>query len=153
MKCLFLLVLFGIGPIFPSADPDFINPTGTYTLTGIVRNNRVIGHSGELRVRLLSPDKVAVCFYMNKGYPGYESGAFMDTLAYEENRVFYTPASDTGCSVLFCFLPRTVEIIKIYSDIHSGCGFGQGVLAASILDKTSSELPVIQDLSGHGAKP
>lgn len=153
MKCLFLLALFGTGPIFFAADPDFINPTGTYTLTGIVRNNRVISHSGELRVRLISPEKVALCFYMNKGYPGYESGAFMDTLPYEENRIFYTPTADTGCSVLFNFMPHTVEIMKIYSDIHSGCGFGQGVLAASIFDKTSSEPPIIQDLSGHGSQP
>ena len=150
MKSLFILWLaFFIQP-FPGK-PGFIDPTGTYILTGTIKNNRITGHSGELRVRLLEDHTVAVCFYINKGYPGYESGSFIDTLTYEENRIYYTPGKASSCTVLFSFADREVAITQIYSDPHSGCGFGGGVLIPATFRKTSGDIPIIQDLSLHGA--
>ena len=51
---------------------------------------------------------------MNCGF-GYESGAFMDTLAYEDNRVVYAPARDSSCSIYFAFDLNTVEIVPYRS--------------------------------------
>jgi hypothetical protein len=153
MKSLFILSIALLTRSSPPGTPDFIDPTGTYTLTGTVKNNRVTSHSGELRVRLIDRHKAAVCFYINKGYPGYESAAFLDTLQYEDNRLTYTPAQDTTCSVLFDFLPRAVEVIRLVSDPRCGCGFAPGVFIPATFDKSSNAIPVIQDLSAHGSPP
>ena len=153
MKSLLLFPVLLLSGVFAARDttPDFIDPTGTYTLTGIVKNNRVITHSGEIRVLLLSDNRAALCLYINKGYPGYESGALMDTLLYDDNTMRYSPSADTTCTIIFRFTQRTVEIIKLYSNPHSGCGFSDGVLTSGIFQKTSADRPVIQDLSAHGA--
>jgi hypothetical protein len=38
----------------------------------------------------------------------------------------------------------------LLSDPHAGCAFGPGVLIAAVFDKTSAEIPIIQDLSKRG---
>jgi hypothetical protein len=150
MKILFLLSVLLLTRASSTDDPAFIDPTGTYLLKGEVKNNVIVGYSGELRIRLLNRHTVALCLYLNKGYPGYESGALVDTLGYKDNKVVYIPTADSSCSVYFSFDKRTVEIFKFLTDPHSGCGFRPGVLVPSIFQKTSSEIPVIQDLSGQG---
>src|SRR5450755_2368449 len=92
-------------PATIGALPDtFIDPTGTYILKGATTKNKVVGHSGEIRIKLLGKDRVAMCFYINKGSPGYESGSFLDTLSYnDDNEAVYTPAADPGCAFLFYF--------------------------------------------------
>jgi hypothetical protein len=151
MKNLLYLPLLLISGSLPVGSPDFINPTGIYLLKGEVKNNKIIGHSGELRVRLLDSITVAICLYLSKGYPGYESGAFTDTLHYGDNTVVYTPAGDSSCSIYFAFDVRTVEMFESLTDPHSGCGFLPGVLVPSIFEKTSSDIPVIQDFSPRGS--
>ncbi|HEY4063170.1 MAG TPA: hypothetical protein VGM30_14790 [Puia sp.] len=150
MKSLFIAALLILLWSFLAPDPVFIDPTGTYVLTGFVKKNRITGHSGELRVRLLDRRTVAVCFYINKGYPGYESGAFADTLDYVDNKISWSPSKDSSCLIVFFFAEHLVEVREIYSDPHSGCGFGQGVVVPAIFNKSSSDIPVIQDLSAHG---
>jgi hypothetical protein len=147
MKSLFLLSFLLLSRVLPISGQSFIDPTGTYLLKGEVKNGRIVGHSGELRVRLLNAGLVAMCLYVNKGYPGYESGALLDTLRYDENRFIYTPAGDSSCSVYFAFDQRTVEIFQSLTDPHAGCGFGPGVLIAAVFEKTSADIPIIQDLS------
>lgn len=129
---------------------EFIDPTGTYTLTGTVKKSRVIGHYGEIRALLLSNERIAICLYLNNGHPHYESGALLDTLTYTHNEARYIPSADTNCTVIFKFLARSVEISQLYSNPHSGCGFPPGVLTSTAFPKTSSEKPIIQDLSSHG---
>jgi hypothetical protein len=153
MKCLFLLPLLLAMKLPLNGDlhgTEFIDPTGTYLLTGIVKKNRIMGHSGELRVRLLDTHSVALCFYINKGYPGYESGAFMDTVAYDENTLYYYPTPDSSCYLFFNFDPASVEMIQMYNNPHSGCGFGPGVMIPAVFQKSSNERPIIQDMSAHG---
>lgn len=152
MKSFFLLPLLLLGPHSPRLAPDFIDPTGTYILKGEIKKNRIIGYYGELRVRLLDPATAAFCFYMNNGYPKYASVALLDTLKYEDNRIHYQSKRDSTCSLILTFNVREVELMEIYSDPHNGCGFGPGVLAPAIFDKSSSEIPIIQDLSrdSHG---
>ncbi|HTR31197.1 MAG TPA: hypothetical protein VMH27_18125 [Puia sp.] len=150
MKNILFLSFFFLGQGQLGVDPDFINPTGTYLLKGEVKNSKIIGHYGELRVRLMDTNRVALSYYVNKGYPGYESGSFIDTLYYEDNRAIYKPINDSSCAIYFVFQDRSVEISQEVADLHSGCGFGPGVMIPAILEKTSSEIPVIQDMSPHG---
>lgn len=157
MSSLFFISAFFLGRIFsPSTgheQPTFINPTGTYVLIGTVKKNRITGHSGEIRVQLLDSHRIALCFYINKGYPGYESGSFMDTLTYNENNTQYTFAKDSACTLLFYFNPNKVEIVPTYSDPHSGGGFAKDVLISAVFEKSSADKPIIQDLSAHGISP
>jgi hypothetical protein len=147
MKNIFFVSLLFLSESLRTANPAFINPTGTYLLKGDVKNSKIVGHYGEMRVRLLDTGTIALCFYLNKGYPNYESGSLVDTLHYEENRAIYRPASDSSCAIHFAFELRSVAISQALSDPHSGCGFGPGVIIPAIFEKTSSEIPVIQDLS------
>jgi hypothetical protein len=150
MKSLFLLPLLLLGVFPKSVTPPFVDPTGTYILKGEVKKNRITGHSGEIRARLLDQHKVAFCLYMNNGYPEYASGAMIDTLNYEGDRTYYHPANDSSCFIVFIFKSSSVELMEVYSDPHSGCGFPQGIMIPSIFDKSSSDIPVIQDLSKRG---
>ena len=133
-----------------NTDPDFVNPTGTYLLKGEVKNSRIIGHYGELRVQLLDTTRIALSYYVNKGYPNYEFGSFIDTLHYQDNRAVYKPVNDSACAIYFAFEQKSVEVFEEVTNPHSGCGMGPGVMIPAVLAKTSSEAPVIQDLSLHG---
>jgi hypothetical protein len=135
------------------AIPSFIDPTGTYILKGEVKKNRLTGHSGEIRVRLLEKTRIALCFYINSGYPDYESGSFLDTLSYRDNQASYRPARDPQCSILFFFSRHKAEVQQLYNNPSSGCGFGKGVMASNVFEKYSGDEPVIQDLSQHGIQP
>jgi hypothetical protein len=152
MKSLFILSVLISSRLFSQDLPthEFINPTGTYILKGEVKNNRIISTSGEIRIKLLDSAMLVICFYMTKGYPGYESASFLDTLVYDDNKAKYFPKKDSGCSIIFSFNYGTVEISQIYSDPQSGCGFARGVLASAVFEKSSNDKPVIQDLSAHG---
>jgi hypothetical protein len=136
---------------FLTNGPAFIDPTGTYLEKGEVKNSKIVGHYGELRVRLLDTGTIALCFYVNKGYPNYEWGSFMDTLQYEDNRAIYAPANDSSCKVYFSFQLRSAEVSELLTDPHSGCGFRPDVMIPAVLEKTSSDIPMIQDLSLHGS--
>jgi hypothetical protein len=151
MRSLFVL-LIPITSIFSfsgTSHPVFIDPTGTYILKGDVKGNKVLGHSGELRARLLSHDRVALSFYMNSGYPAYSYAAFVDSFTYDNNSAVYQSKIDSSCNLIFRFAAWKVEMVCIYSDPHTSCGFGQGSLTPSVMEKISSEMPLIQDMSSH----
>lgn len=152
MKRLFVLLLsFGsLGFLPVKHHVEFIDPTGTYILRGPVKNSRITGNSGEIRIKLLDSNRAAVCMCVNKGYPGYESASFMDTLVYYDNMIKYNPPSDPQCSVVISFARRLAEITQVFSD-PQGCIFARGILVSSVFEKSSDETPIIQDLSVHGA--
>ncbi|PWT73439.1 MAG: hypothetical protein C5B59_13345 [Bacteroidetes bacterium] len=129
---------------------EFIDPTGTYILKGVVQKNRIIGHSGELRVKLLLQDRIAISFYISSGYPNFASVSFVDTLSYEENSARYFPTGHSGCSLVFCFNYHDVELQQTYTDPVAGCGFANGAVISTSFKKKSAEQPLIQDLSCRG---
>jgi len=155
MKSLFILIALTLSrSLFASeSDTIVIDPTGTYTLTGTTKKNQIIDHSGEIRVQLLDSQRIAICFYISKGSPGYESGFFMDTLPYYDNFARYTPPSDTDCTIVLHFYPKAVEIMQLYSDPTCTCGFKPGVMFAAYFKKSSSDKPVIGDFSTRGNTP
>jgi len=152
--CLLYLLLSSSGFYWPSSTPpEFIDPTGTYILKGVIEKNVIKSHYGELRVKLLNRQLAAVCFYINTGYPDYKSGSFLDTLPYEEDHLQYKPPGKDDCSLFFYFGPQAAEIQQAYADPHSSCGFAKDVIISTFFKKYSDEKPVIQDLSMHGMVP
>ena len=152
MKLVLFLSLLLPGLHSTDISQTFINPTGTYTLKGEVRDNKVISHSGEIRVKLLQPQLLTLCFFIDKGYPGYESGSLLDTLRYSDNGAVYV-SRDSGCMLRFDFKPNGVELMHIFSQDKGDCGFAPGVLTGAFFRKTSSGVPVIQDLSAQRTTP
>jgi hypothetical protein len=150
MKSLFLVLLCCVHLPLPKVDPVFIDPTGTYVLLGDLKKNNITGHYGEIRVRLLDKRTAAFCFYINNGYPNFVSGAFLDTVGYEDNRFYFRPARDSGCALILTFSLRDVDIMEVLNDPRSECGLAPGVMIAATFHKVSSEVPVIQDLSARG---
>ncbi|HEY4111356.1 hypothetical protein [Puia sp.] len=147
MKIVLFLSLLMPGIFFSDNSKTFIDPTGTYILKGEVKENKVISHSGEIRVKLLSEELLTLCFYIDEGYPGHQSGSFLDTLRYEDNAAVYS-SRDSGCMLRFQFKQAGVEMIHIFAVTASDCGFAPGVLTGAFFKKTSSGIPVIQDLAG-----
>lgn len=135
----------------PDEAPAFINPTGTYILKGDVKKNNITGHFGELRVRLLDSQTVAFCFYLSSGYPDYAAATMLDTLHYDkDNSIRYQPKRDSTCSLVLIFSVRSVELMKVYTDPGTSCGFAPGIIVPATLQKISAEIPVIQDFSTRG---
>jgi hypothetical protein len=154
MKCIiFFSLLFCTWHPVPgdSRGSQAIDPTGTYVLKGEVRDNKVVSHSGEIRVKLLQPAKLTFCFFIDKGYPDYASGSLLDTLTYEDNVAVYV-GKDSACMLRFAFKENGVELIHVFSLSASDCGFAPGVLTGAFFRKTSSSVPLIQDLSGHSTR-
>ncbi len=147
MKCLIFIPAFLLLPF--NRCMEFINPTGTYILKGLVEKNLITGHNGEIRVKLLQNNTLALCFYMNNGYPNFASGAFKDTLAYNDNQAEYIPVNDSSCTIAFLFDGTSVELALIYTNPHCTCGFTQGVIRPAVFEKSSGDNPIIQDLSSR----
>jgi hypothetical protein len=131
----------------PGISHTFVDPTGTYILKGEVKKNRIIGHYGELRVRLLDPGTAVFCLYVNNGYPKYASFALMDTLKYEENRMRYRITKDSSCSLILLFNVNGVELVEVFANLENLDCCASDVLIPAVFDKKSSETPIIQDLS------
>jgi len=146
-----LLIAAIAAGFLPVRTKKFIDPTGTYVLKGETRKNRIIGHSGEIRIKLLDSHTVAMSLYISKGYPGYESGSFVDTLRYDNNRAVYQPGGDNTCSVSFWFDEMAVSTEQYFTDPRSGCGFARGIMVSASFEKRSSDIPVIQDLSARNS--
>jgi len=155
MKSLLILSTIICSQLIPGKKnfTEFIDPTGTYILKGEVQKNRIMGHSGEIRVKLLDQNKVALCFYINDGYPDYNAASFMDTLPYEDNTARYNTNPGSGCTLLFFFSYLDAEIEQTYSDPVAGCSFGKGIVVSAFFKRTSYDKPIIQDLSTHGVNP
>jgi len=155
MRSLFLLSTLFFSQFFSSgnAPSDFFDPTGTYILKGEVTRNKVTSHSGEIRVQLTDSDRIAICFYINKGYPGYELGSFLGTIAYENGTARYYPGKDSSCMILFYFYQKRLELRTSYSQPNICCGFAKGALTSAVFKKASADRPIIQDLSAHGVAP
>ena len=104
---------------------------------------------GEIRVKLLQNNILALCFYINKGYPGFGSASFIDTLAYNDDQAKYIPSNDTACTIGFLFTGASVELTLIYTNPQRACGFAKGVILPAVFMKSSVDNPLIQDLSSH----
>ncbi|MES2430755.1 MAG: hypothetical protein V4556_07435 [Bacteroidota bacterium] len=128
---------------------SFINPTGSYKLDSetTVKDGDTYGYFGEAKIKLLDSSKIAVSLFVCKGALSYNSGSFIDTLKYLNNKAIYrAPDYDTSCKIIFTFSNKGVIVEQYQSDINFGCGFGHAVFADGFYKKTSVKIPVIDNL-------
>lgn len=124
-----------------------IDPTGAYKLVSKTKkvNGEVYGYSGDIKVKLLSNARIAVSFYVDKGYPSYNSGSFVDTLSYDGEKAIYKTEYDASCKIIFKFSDKGVILNEQTNDYNFGCGFGHAIIASGFYKKYSSAAPVIKD--------
>ncbi len=85
-------------------------------------------------------------FEVNKGAPSYNSGSFVDTLIYKNNKAIYTASEfDTTCKITFDFDKNGVSVKEETSDYNSGCGFGHGVVADGFYKRMSGKTPILTE--------
>jgi hypothetical protein len=90
----------------PVADATAISPdpTGTYHLDSKTENKdgEVYGYTGVIQVKRLVENRIVMTFGVCKGAPSYNSGSFVDTLHYANNRAVFTAAEfDPSCRITF----------------------------------------------------
>ena len=128
-----------------------IYPCGTYKLISktTYKNGNKIGKHGTIRVKPISSDKIIMSFYVNLGFPTYNSGSFIDTLTIESNNATYKiPEYDSSCQIKFKFSISTISISETTEDYYMGCGFGNAVRTDGLqFKKTSSKIPKIKDFT------
>lgn len=131
----------------PPPVPPLIDPTGSYMLDSdtTVKDGEIYGYFGEIKVKPLSKNRIVVRLSVNKGAPSYNSGSFIDTLKYEDNKAIYTPEDDSTCKIQFSFAVVGVTVTQEQKDPNFGCGFGHGVFADGFYKRTSMEIPVIEE--------
>lgn len=126
------------------------NPTGTYIIgKGLSQeDNEPERNFGEIRVKKISPTKVAVALYVISGAPSYDSGDFVDTLILRNNQAIFSKSDfDTSCRIYFKFFASRL-VVKQTSKIHpSPCGFGWNADISGVYRKVSAKVPLIRDLT------
>ena len=148
---LFFLILFlplsDVNILHP-VSRSFLNPTGTYKFNEktVKRDGEVYGYFGEIRVKLIDSSKIAMSFYVCKGAPSYNSGSFIDTLDYVNEKVIYIPEDDSTCRITFYFKKHGIDVIQSQANLNFGCGFGHAVFADGYFKRISRKTPEIIDL-------
>jgi len=127
----------------------YIEPTGTYKFNNIYKkkDGDFYGYSGDIEVKKINSEKITMSFAVNKGAPSYNSGSFVDTLTYKDNRAIYTIQKfDPTCKIIFDFTKKGITVKEETKDYNFGCGFGQGVVADGFYKKVSKKVPILIDL-------
>lgn len=127
---------------------DYIDPTGSYKLDHKVKisNGQVYGYSGKIQVKKINSGKIVMTFEVNKGAPSYNSGSFIDTLIYKDNKAIYTnPEFDPTCKITFDFDKIGIIVREETSDFNSGCGFGHAVVADGFYKRISNKVPILME--------
>ncbi len=118
----------------------FVEPTGIYKLNNIYKRNGddFYGYIGEIKVEKINAEKIIMSFFVSKGAPSYNSGSFVDTLIYLDNRAIYRdPEYDSTCKITFDFDKKGITVKEETADYNFGCGFGHGVVADGFYKKVS----------------
>jgi len=140
-----IMVVWSISTGFIIKD-GYIDPMGTYVLDQKTKKvgEEVYGYFGEIQVVKLKADKILMNFSICKGAPSYNSGSFLDTLLYKNNRALFTdPDVDSSCVITFDFTAKGITVKEETDDYNFGCGFGHAVIADGFFKKTSSKKPEI----------
>lgn len=137
------LVLSCLFP-FDFGNDGYINPTGTYSLeeNTKMKDGDKFGYFGTIQVKLIQKDKIAITFYICKGAPSYNSGSFIDTLDYIDNKAEHRDEYSNDCLTEFLFNKKSITVVE--KEEKRTC-WGHGVFAHGVYKKQSSEIPVLKD--------
>ena len=148
MKQRLLILIFTILLTGFTYQKTYIDPTGTYQLDSKTekKGGDIYGYYGQIQVKRILLEKIVMTFEFNVGAPTYNSGSFVDTLNYNNNRAIYTdPELDTTCKITFDFGKKGVFVKEETADFNTGCGFGNGVVAIGFYKRTSFKTPVLRE--------
>lgn len=130
---------------------NFVNPTGTYNYDGKTykKNGDTYGYFGTVKVFKLDSTKILMNFYVCKGAPSYNSGSFIDTLEYSNNKAIYrgdTSMVQTTCKLTFLFTSKGL-MVELFSDYpNMACGFGQAVDAQGFYKRVKGKIPTKEEI-------
>lgn len=151
MKFYFLFLISVLVITSFNAKEEKLNPTGTYHLKSktIKKDGEIYGYFGKIQVKKLNSEKIIMTFEVNKGAPSYNSGSFVDTLIYKNNRAIYKISElSSTCKIIFDFNKKGITVTEKAADYNS-CGFGMNVIADGFYKKTSNKVPIlIEPLTG-----
>ncbi|MEN9875522.1 MAG: hypothetical protein RLZZ529_519 [Bacteroidota bacterium] len=145
-----IIILFSFLNILTSFNiqNSYVDPTGTYELNNIIKqkNGEIYGYFGQIQIKKLNPEKIIMTFEVNKGAPSYNSGSFVDTLVYKENKAVYRDTEvDTTCTIIFNFNKKGINVVEKTGNYNWGCGFGHGVVADGFYKKISNKVPILTE--------
>lgn len=129
-----------------TSQTNYVDPTGTYDLSSRVRKKggEIYGYFGTIQIKKLTKSRIILNFYVCKGAPSYNSGSFIDTLTYNNNKAIYTdPELDQSCKITFEVLKNGIKVTEETDDYNSGCGFGHAVIADGFYKIVSKKVPVL----------
>jgi len=135
--------------VIPSQQNDDLNPTGTYLLDEKtkIEDGETYGYFGKIQVVAIQKNKIAMTFYICKGAPSYNSGSFIDTLDYIDNKALHRDEDLNDCLTEFTFNKNSITVIE--KKENRGC-WGNGVQAHGIYQQSSSKPPLLMHpLSGE----
>lgn len=134
----------------------YLDPTGTYKLENKTKKKKgdIYGYSGQIQVIKISTDKIVMTFEVEKGAPSFNSGSFVDTLTYKDNKAIYTNLeADSTCKITFVFSNKEITVKEETADFNSGCGFGHAVVADGFYKQISNKPPILTEpLTGEKLK-
>ncbi|HYC27979.1 MAG TPA: hypothetical protein VEB42_04170 [Chitinophagaceae bacterium] len=124
-----------------ASSQKFIDPTGSYRLNVKSRekNGEIFGWFGDIKVKLLDSNRLAMSFFICRGAPSYNSGSFADTLVYRNNTAVY----EKECKVTFTFSGKYIQV-KEEPEAGRGTCWGYGVYAFGPYKKYAAKPPVIR---------
>lgn len=133
-------VIFGIATISLGDQPT-VDPTGTYEYQGKTKkkDGDTYGYFGTIQVKKLNDTLIVMTFFICKGAPSYNSGSFVDTLNYADNKAIF---KDEGMIAEFSFGKRGIGVKEIESNHFY---WGNGVRAHGYFKKKSSKEPILTD--------
>ena len=125
-----------------------IDPTGTYKLVSEteIREGNTYGYFGDIQVKQIEPEKIVMTFFVCRGAPSYNMGAFVDTMDYKYNKAVYTcDKIDSSCVINYYFSKKGVKVVEISEDSALECGFGQAVRPSGFFKVISRKSPILKD--------
>jgi hypothetical protein len=131
---------------FVSCSSNSIYPTGTYKLESEtkIRNGDTYGYFGEIRVKKLEDDKIALSLYVCRGAPSYNVGLVDDTLKMENNHSVLRcdmPEIDEKGELHFYFTKFGIEVKEKHLKFNEFCTFGHAVHADGFYKIKSDKIP------------
>jgi len=128
----------------------YVNPTGKYKLNSktIKKNGDTYGYFGDIKVIALGKDKILISFYVCEGAPSYNSGSFIDTLAYKNNVAIYKgdPNDDPSCNMRMVFSRKGVDVELKSDNPNFACGFGHGVDSQGFYNRIIGNIPKKEEI-------
>ncbi|MBC7439911.1 MAG: hypothetical protein H7250_08005 [Flavobacterium sp.] len=145
MKQLTFLILLLYSCSFLGQSATYLNPTGKYKLNSKTTKKKgdTYGYFGDIKVIALGKDKILISFYVCKGAPSYNSGSFIDTLAYKNNVAIYKgdPEADPSCNMRMEFSRKGVDVELKSDNPNFACGFGHAVDSQGFYNRIIGQIP------------